>query len=164
MTCPHCHATLTAESICESVWEGCRTGSMGLYSCCGGVVQVESVHQATRSLTNNAHLATQVRDLQPPYDNLQVIVAGAYRTVLEAQIRVTRIMTTKARSLFGREFYDKTGSGTRQPVVIGTFNNEPLLIDGIHRINDAANAGTEYIPYFHLNAEQTQAITMTLGE
>src|SRR5437016_4219390 len=103
--------------------------------------------------------------VQQTCKSVQPLVARAcsfvvYRTVLEAHICVKRILTAKARSLFGKEFYDSTGSGTKLPIVIGMFNDEPLLIDGIHRINDAANTGKEYIPFFLLTAEQTRAITV----
>jgi hypothetical protein len=99
-------------------------------------------------------------DLNPPYDNLQIRAAGAYRTVLEAKLLLTRVKTEMARLLYRPEFYNLTGGGTRLPVLLGKFEGNHVLIDGMHRINDAANAGKKYIPCFILTAEQTAAITV----
>lgn len=98
-------------------------------------------------------------DLKPPHDNLQINVARAYRTVITERIPSGRVKTDLARRLFDSALHDEAGSGTKLPILIGYFDGGHLLIDGIHRINDAFKTGMEYVPVFSLNAEQTNAVT-----
>ena len=158
MECPSCRATVAPGAICESLWQQARTGAAAVYLCCGRAMQPDSVYQAVSVLTYNEHVGLQVRDLEPPYETQCFTVFGAYGIVTRARLPVQFMPVAEARGLFGTELHGKTGSGTRLPIVTGTFHGKHLLIDGIHRINDAANSGEPRIPFFRLSAEQTHCI------